>query len=689
MKKFNQLIGRIIIVSLIALFSLNLEAETAVNVSQVNIIKNLHEYARYAEVECATISHHFSSCLSEKQYRDYQAYYNTDVVGVFTGYINDGSCSGLTILWLYSKWSKMQLDLSCPLENWYWSIEDYSQQKPNYDKFKTDMELIASWDWNGKKKLSATERDVFEQHIQNIEYFQNFPSQMGVDKMLPCPVNKRLKKEYSISSLFTLEQLQELLRLKNIIHDGHMIYIASNNHATGLFKDDKNYFHYDPNCPTGEVKSDSTDEIAKLVFSANRFDESQPSPISIVIFHFDPDTTSAVTTPYPPVKEVLGKIKPDLKAVSGYADEITCLHMAVAANDISSLQYFLDCGIDPNIKDAKGRAALALAMVYENPEIITLLLKHPDINYEDTDADGSSVLMHSIKSPNIFNLVWKYPKVYNYPNIRDKNGNTALMHAVLFNNVEIVKNLLDNPNIDPNIANNCSRHPFPRPHSETPLMAALSKGYIEIAKLLLEAPNVNPEALNNKGKSALIKAIEAHDINGIDMLLNSSRVDINKQNINGETALIYAIKNLKRSCCFNPDKEEKLIQSLLTKGADVNLQDENGNTALMEAVLLRRKMYCGDAAKESTDIDIKIIRDILSSGKVKLDLKNNLGMTAFDIATRRDPILINHEERRSIPGVIAIFQECVKNLLDQHLISINDPEVKKILPSASKGWLWW
>jgi ankyrin repeat protein len=173
------------------------------------------------------------------------------------------------------------------------------------------------------------------------------------------------------------------------------------------------------------------------------------------------------------------------------------------------------------------------------------------------------------------------------------------------------------------------------------------------------------------------------------MLLNSSRVDINKQNINGETALIYAIKNLKRSCCFNPDKEEKLIQSLLTKGADVNLQDENGNTALMEAVLLRRKMYCGDAAKESTDIDIKIIRDILSSGKVKLDLKNNLGMTAFDIATRRDPILINHEERRSIPGVIAIFQECVKNLLDQHLISINDPEVKKILPSASKGWLWW
>ena len=150
-------------------------------------------------------------------------------------------------------------------------------------------------------------------------------------------------------------------------------------------------------------------------------------------------------------------------------------------------------------------------------------------------------------------------------NDKDRDGNTALLLATYQGFPEIVKLLLAK-GADVNAKNK---------YGDTALMLAVANGDTEISKLLLEHIGGNPNdeviafLLSEKNK------IKRNDewISQKSKSLGKKQANINDQNNNGKTALMYAAEN-------GLTETAKL---LLEHGANINAQDNRGATALMYA----------------------------------------------------------------------------------------------------------
>ena len=238
---------------------------------------------------------------------------------------NKGFCSGLSSLWLYTRWlqaqSQIQKQSPCYLyETNYQKPQDLRKLSSNddYDWFKSTVALIAYWDKN--KSLTSKEIIDFKRFIYLMEYFQNirdylFVAPSSLEKFLKVQ-NKAPRREYSVISLLTLEQLILLLKTEVFIQDNGLIYISTSNHATSLFKNKDTYYYFDPNSDIGEVQTISVDEVAKLIFyahyvrigdsAAGLFDYNKPSLLGFLVFTFD-DSDGGIKN-YPVQADVLNTI---------------------------------------------------------------------------------------------------------------------------------------------------------------------------------------------------------------------------------------------------------------------------------------------------------------------------------------------------------------------------------------------
>ena len=136
----------------------------------------------------------------------------------------------------------------------------------------------------------------------------------------------------------------------------------------------------------------------------------------------------------------------------------------------------------------------------------------------------------------LFNMIRKLERGAD-PNIRDEDGNTALMIALLHgSNIEVVRFLLDS-GVDPNIRDN---------NGKTPLtIAILYRGNIEIVRLLLER-GADPNNRYNDGRTELMVAVNRGvNIKMIRLLLDNG-ANVNFRDNNGETALMIALRNKYR-----------------------------------------------------------------------------------------------------------------------------------------------
>ena len=91
----------------------------------------------------------------------------------------------------------------------------------------------------------------------------------------------------------------------------------------------------------------------------------------------------------------------------------------------------------------------------------------------------------------------------------------------------------------------------------------------EIVKLLLNA-GADIDKQNNNGNTALILASLDNYVEIVELLLNAG-ADIDKQNNKGNTALFYASK----------DNNIEIVKLLLNADADIDKQNNNGDTALI------------------------------------------------------------------------------------------------------------
>jgi len=125
--------------------------------------------------------------------------------------------------------------------------------------------------------------------------------------------------------------------------------------------------------------------------------------------------------------------------------------------------------IDVNVIYDSGKTAIfAVISSYlrEEPDrnkTFTLLLKRPDIDINDKNKYGQTALIEASAYKNTEEFVRLLLKHRNIDiNIQSPAGNTALIKAASFNNVNVVKMLLDRPDIDLFIKNNKNENALER-----------------------------------------------------------------------------------------------------------------------------------------------------------------------------------------------------------------------------------
>jgi ankyrin repeat protein len=230
----------------------------------------------------------------------------------------------------------------------------------------------------------------------------------------------------------------------------------------------------------------------------------------------------------------------------------------------------LNKDIDVNFQDEYKNTLIHYAIIFNQEEIIKLLLSY-ECNIDYIDIDGKTILYYPIKYGynNIFKIILDNSKdiigitIYN---IKDKNNNTPLHYAVLYNNSVALNVLLDiDSNI--NIAND---------EGNTPLHIAVYNNNIDNINLLLKSKVIDVNLLNNQGLSVFHIAVIKRYIDVIKIFINDKRFNINtietKYNM---TPLMYLLDI----------NYLNIIIEMLNNGALLSNQDIYGNNILHHCLI--------------------------------------------------------------------------------------------------------
>jgi ankyrin repeat protein len=197
------------------------------------------------------------------------------------------------------------------------------------------------------------------------------------------------------------------------------------------------------------------------------------------------------------------------------------------------------------------------------------------------------------------------------PNIVTDSGVYALGDAAHEGNVDVMKLLLDHPDVDPNFAGGYdgttplilgSRFPDvvkllldqqgidvnSRENSDdlrTALIEAVCDNCVESAKLLLEREDININIPDSEGWTALHWACHEMTPEVVDLLLGRNDIDLNPRDVvNWKTPLAFA-------CRIDNCRNIPIIRSLLShRNTDPNILNINGDSILADFMKYRHEM---------------------------------------------------------------------------------------------------
>lgn len=298
----------------------------------------------------------------------------------------------------------------------------------------------------------------------------------------------------------------------------------------------------------------------------------------------------------------------DTQTTNGYNAQ-TALIFASDKGYTDIVKALLKANPRSYIRDNFGKSPLDYAMENNHKDIVSLLEQYQPPAYSVLPRDREICLQAQTQQkqqPLIYAIAHGCAETVNKllsdgvnPNIINGYGQTALMMAATHKD-PVIANLLINAKADVNAA-----HPE---YGTTALMSASARGALEVVELLLKAGLRGIDVKDKYGDTALVHAIFDDHAVIVERLVNAGA----SLNIKGR----YKLSPLMHASLGSPE----VVKYLLKIGVDVNQQDDKtGETALMIA----------------SDRGEHYIITLLARAGAELEIKNNKGQTALDMAKSR------------------------------------------------------
>lgn len=240
--------------------------------------------------------------------------------------------------------------------------------------------------------------------------------------------------------------------------------------------------------------------------------------------------------------------------------------------------------VDPNVCLDDGMTALCISSQTGNFEMVDLLLNNSETNSNKAASEGTTPINIAAQKGHDRIVKRLLERRETDPNLADNQGYTPLLFAAELGYIDVVKTLVFN-----------SLHKAKVNHKNlegaTPLFAATANRHHEIVRILLDDQDIQPNLARNDGATPIYKASDDGNKEAVDLLIEHSQIDPNTA-FDGETPLFISTKNNFTSIMellLDHDKTDPNIKN----NQDISpliLVCQNGFTEAVRLLLLNKRI---------------------------------------------------------------------------------------------------
>ncbi|PNP49542.1 hypothetical protein THARTR1_09864 [Trichoderma harzianum] len=354
------------------------------------------------------------------------------------------------------------------------------------------------------------------------------------------------------------------------------------------------------------------------------------------------------------------RVDPRIRDTNGES----CLELAAIFGSTGAVKMLLKDGrADPNERNDLDETPLGLAAQASRREVVVLLLADDRVDPNGQHTNGRTPLLAASasagpESVQIINMLLEDPRVDVCA--RDDDGCNACLLAAKRGILRNLMTLLLNPYIDPNQENNDKKTAamyaaagYQEEGEATPVYLTRKKHFVLL--VLIDDERVDLNKVDDNGWTAMHWAVRKNRRENLRLLLESGRVDVNQDGGPGRPTLMEA-------CILKYSNMTEIL--LEAGGVDLVKRNADGETPLMFAVRI--------AGSDNGDVErsIWMILDRLPCSR--LDLRYDNGLTILEQAVQAGARRIVHMLLFTSTGAVTprakelCSHEGIREMLDKH-----------------------